>query len=137
MKEFNLDKEPKIISGFTAPTDYFENLPAEVLRKLPASDPKVISIFARKTTWIYSFAAIFIIAILIPLYNLLNTSTIELDNATMENYLAAHENISNDDIAELLDVEDLQKIKIHSDIENNTIEDELSTNSNLEEYLIN
>lgn len=137
MKEFNLDKEPKIKSGFTAPADYFKNLPAEVLRKLPASDHKVISIFARKATWIYAVAAVFIMALSIPLYNLLNPSTAELDKATMENYLAAHENISNDDIAELLDVEDLQKIKIHSDIENNTIEDVLATNANLEEYLIN
>ena len=137
MNKFNLDKEPKIKSGFSTPANYFENLPAEVLRKLPDCNPEIISIFARKATWFYAAAAFFIVALSIPLLNSLNTSTIELDKATMENYLAADENISNDDIAELLEVEDLKKIIIHSDIEDNTIEDMLSTNSNLEEYLIN
>ena len=136
MTAFNLDKEPKIASGFKTPDGYFNHLSAKVLDRLPENEPTVIPIYARKKTWFYAAAAVLVISLSIPLANNLSKSTSGIDNATLENYIASHSEISSEDIAENLSVEDLQKIQIDSDIEDKAIEDLLSTNSNLEEYMI-
>ena len=53
MKTFKLDNEPKIKTGFTVPENYFEDFSAKMILKLPENEPKIISIFERKKTWIY------------------------------------------------------------------------------------
>jgi len=136
MTAFNLDKEPKITSGFKTPDDYFDHLSAKVLGRLHENEPQVIPIYARKKTWIYSAAAVLVISLLIPLANNFSKPTPEIDSAMLENYIASHSEISSEDIAENLSVEDIRKIQIDSDIEDKAIEDLLSTNSNLEEYMI-
>ena len=136
MTAFNLDKEPRTASGFKTPDGYFDDLSAKVFERLRENEPKAIPIYARKKTWIYAAAAVLVISLSIPLANNFSKSTSELDNDTLENYIASHSEISSEDIAENLSVEDIQKIKIDSDIEDKAIEDLLSTNSNLEEYMI-
>jgi len=107
------------------------------MQQLPESNQKVISILSEKKTWNVPIAAVFVISLSIPIFNALKTPSTELDKNTLENYLTNHAEISDDDLVELLDEEDIQKIKLDYDIEDKTIEDMLSTNSNLEEYIIN
>jgi hypothetical protein len=134
MKEFKLDNEPKIITGFTTPDAYFETFASKVIARMPDEQHKVIPLFSRKKTWIIAAAAVFIIALTVPVLNIYNSRIAAPDTAALENYLATH--ASDDEISELLEVEDLQNIKISPQIEDKVIEDLLSSDSNLEQYIV-
>jgi hypothetical protein len=137
MNEFKLENEPKIKSGFKAPENYFDDFSAKVIQQLPENEPKVISIFSRKKTWVYTVAAILIVAVSIPIYTAIVTQQNALDKTTIENYLTSQDAISDDELANLLDEDDIKKMKLNFNIEDKAIEDLLSTHSNLEEYIIN
>lgn len=136
MNEFKLNNIPKIESGFKVPEHYFDEFSSKVMRQLPASEPKVISIFTKRKSWLFAVAAILVISLTIPIVSKFNNQYNQLDNATLENYLSNHASISSDDLAELLNEEDIQKMKLDYKIEDKAVEDILSTNSNLEEYII-
>lgn len=137
MKTFKLDNEPKIETGFTVPEHYFEDFSAKMMQQLPKNEPKVISIFARKKTWMYAAAAIMVLALSLPIYNNYFSHSSEIDETTLENYITYHSTVSDADLVNLLDEQDIQKISIDLDIEDITIENELSQNKNLEQYLLN
>ena len=137
MNDFELNKEPKIESGFKIPDHYFDTFSDKVIQQLPENTQKVIPIFSKTRIWTIAIAAVFVISLSIPIFNAFKTSETELDKETLENYLSSHAEISNDDIVELLDEEDIQKMILDYSIEDKTIEDILSTNSDLEEYIIN
>lgn len=137
MNEFDINKKPESGSGFKTPEGYFDDFSSKMLQKIAAEETKVVPIFSKPTRWIYAAAAVLLVSLSVPVYNRLSVAPAELDAATLENYLATRNTISEADFAELLDENDIQQIKIDSDIESKTIEDLLSTNANLEEYLIN
>jgi hypothetical protein len=137
MKTFKLENEQKIESGFKTPENYFDTFSARVMQQLPEEDPKVISLFSKRKTWIYVAAAILVLALTIPVYNNFNGHSSEIDDATLENYISYHSTVSDADLVNLLDEKDIQKISINLDIEDKTIENELSINGNLEQYLLN
>lgn len=137
MNDFKLNNELKIESGFKIPDYYFENFSKKIAQKLTEEEPKVISIFERRKVWIYAAVAIIVISLSIPIINTLNSSSSDLDKTILEDYLTNHATITDDDLVELLDDQDIQKIKIDCKIEDKAIEDILSSNSNLEEYIIN
>lgn len=136
MKAFKLDNEPKIPNGFKVPDAYFDDFQSKVTQRLAEKEVPVISLFARRKAWTLTIAAIFIIALSISLINVMTTSTSEIDKTTLENYLATNATISNDDIVELLNEDDINKIKIDLKIEDQTLEDILTTNSNIEDYIV-
>jgi hypothetical protein len=45
MKQFDLDNDPKIDSGFRIPENYFEQFEAKIMSQLPEREVKVISLF--------------------------------------------------------------------------------------------
>ncbi len=137
MKTFKLENEPKITTGFSVPENYFEDFSAKMMQKLPVNEPKVISIFARRKTWMYSAAAIIVLALTIPVYNNFYNHSSEIDDVTLENYISYHSTVSDADLVNLLDESDIQKISIDMNIEDKTIENELSDNKNLEYYILN
>ncbi|MBF2709295.1 hypothetical protein [Flavobacterium soyangense] len=137
MKTFKLENEPKIKTGFTTPENYFEDFSAKMMQQLPKKEPKIISLFARKKTWLYTAAAIVIMALTIPVYNYFYSNSAEIDDVTLENYITYHSTVSDEDIVNLLDEKDIQKMNIDFNIEEKTIENELSTNKNLEQYILN
>jgi hypothetical protein len=136
MNEFKLNNVPKIEPGFKVPEHYFDDFSSKVMQQLPVSDPKVISIFAKRKTWVFAVAAILVISLSIPIASKFKNQYNQLDNATLENYLSNHASISSDDLAELLNEEDIQKMRLEYKFEDKAVEDILSTNSNLEEYII-
>ncbi len=136
MKDFKLDNEPKITSGFTMPEDYFDTFSNKVLAKLPKQEPKVVSIFSTRKYWYFAAAAVLILMLSIPLYNNYQTQQEEIDSATLENYIAYQSNISEEQIVDLLEQEDLDKIKLDFNIDDTAIEEALYSNSNLEQYII-
>ena len=137
MKTFKLDKEPKIETGFTVPENYFENFSAKMMQQLPENEPKIISIFARKKTWMYVAAAIMVLALSLPIYFNYFSHSSEIDEATLENYISYHSTVSDTDLVNLLDEQDIQKMSVDLDLEDVIIENELSENNNLEQYLLN
>ena len=136
MKVFKLKNEPKIATGYKVPDAYFEDFQSKVDHRLNKNETPVISLFAQRKILILAIAAIFIIALSISLINVMNTSSSEIDKTTLENYLANNATISNDDIVELLNEDDINKIKIDLKIEDQTLEDILTANSNIEDYIV-
>ncbi|HTG65355.1 MAG TPA: hypothetical protein VL859_03160 [Flavobacterium sp.] len=137
MKEFKLNTIPKIESGFKTPDElYFEKFSANLLEKLPQNEPKTISLFQRKKTIIMMVAAVFVLALLIP--SVINNSSRsnEIDSATLENYLSYQANMNQYDLINALDEEDIDNIGTDIVLEDQTIEDILISNNNLENYII-
>jgi hypothetical protein len=136
MKTFKLDNQTKITSGFKVPDAYFDDLQNKIDQRLQENETPTISLFAKRKTWFFAAAAIFIMALSIPLLNVMFTSSTEIDKDTLEMYLNNQTNLSNDDIVELLNEEEIQKIKIDLKIEDQELEDILTTNCNMEEYIV-
>lgn len=136
MKDFKLDNETKITSGFTTPDGYFNTFSEKVLSQLPAQEPKIISIFNSRKIGYYAAAAVLILMLSVPLYTKYSNSQQEVDAATLENYIAYQSTISQDEIVDLLEQEDLDKMKLELNLDDSDIEDVLKSNSNLEEYII-
>ena len=136
MKPFKLDNEPKITPGFTMPEGYFDALTEKVLHQLPKEEPKVISIFSRRKTWYYAAAAVVVMLLSVPIYTNYATSSEEVDAVALEDYINNHTTISDDEIADLLDKEDLEKMKLELNLEDEAVEDILLNNTDLEQYII-
>ncbi len=135
MKAFKLENEPKIESGFKTPDHYFDHFSAKVLEQLPENEPKVISIFQKRKTVIMMVAALLILALMIPIYTSISTNSKELDETTLENYLAYQSNLNQYDLISELETEDITKMQPVSTPEDKVIEDILTTNSDVEQLL--
>ncbi len=136
MKEFRLDNEPKITSGFKTPEGYFDDLSEKINANIPNSEPKVISIFQKRKTWMYGIAAVLAISLSIVFYQQ-SQSTETLDADFLENYIARNTTVSEYDLLELLEKEDIEKIQIDLDIQDDILEETMINNTNLEHYIIN
>ncbi|MBX9887919.1 MAG: hypothetical protein K2Y30_08310 [Flavobacteriaceae bacterium] len=141
MKEFKLDNSPKIQSGFKAPDDYFETFAQNLMQKLPQEETKVVSISQRRNIVTLLVAAVVAIALIIPIINTPAPLSKEIDGVTLENYLSYQSNINQFDLIDALDEDDINSIKTNvalddNSLGNNTIEDILVTNGNLEQLLL-
>ena len=136
MKEFRLDNEPKITSGFKTPEGYFDDLSEKINANLPKNEPKVISIFQKRKTWFYGIAAVLAISLSVVFYQQ-SQSTETLDADFLENYIARNTTVSEYDLLELLEKEDIEKIQIDLDIQDDILEETMINNTNLEHYIIN
>lgn len=136
MKSFKLDNEPKITSGFTMPEGYFDSFTDKVLTRIPKEEPKVISFFSRRKTWYYAAAAVIVMLLSVPIYNNFTTQSEEVDAVALEDYVTNHVTISDEEIANLLDQEDLEKMKLELNLGEEAMEDILINNSDLEQYII-
>ena len=137
MKLLNLQKETKIETGFKVPENYFEDFSSRVFPKLTEKKPKSISLFTKRKKWIYAVAAIFILGMLLPIYTYLKNPYSDLNHSAVENYIVFNSTLTDSDLAYLLDENDIEKLNISLNIDDKTIENELSNNSDLEQYLLN
>lgn len=131
MKAFKLENKTKTKPGFKIPENYFENFSENVMRNLPNNEPRVISIVHNRKRILIVAAAILIIALMLPVfYTSINNK--ELDSATLENYLSYQTSITQYDLINALESEDIDNIKKTVVLEDKTIEDILATNPDLE-----
>ena len=137
MKVFKLSDEPIIKSGFTTPDDYFENFSEKISAKLPLKKTQIPSIFNNRKNWYYSVAAILLFLLSIPVYTNYKLDQEELELETLENFIAYHSAISEDEIIDSMEKEDLKKINIGLNVDDKIIENALQSNANLEDYIIN
>lgn len=131
MKKFRLDEHPKIETGFKVPEHYFEELPAKVMRRLENEAP-VISLQPRRS-WIWSAAAILILALALPLLNKLRPFDSKVDSVAIENYLVTQSGISSYEMAELLSSEELSQLQDYQ-LDDMQIEETLSQ-QDVEHYI--
>lgn len=136
MKPFKLDNEPKISSGFTLPDGYFESFSDKISTQLSKEDPKVIPIFRRKKTWYYAAAAVIVIMLSFPVYTNYFSTSEEVDAVALEDYITNQTTISEEEIANLLDQEDLEKMKLELNLGDAEVEDILLNNNDLEQYIL-
>lgn len=134
MKAFKLENEPKIKTGFKTPEHYFDGFSAKFLHQINETEIKVIPLYKRKKNIIFLVAAVLIIGLMIPIVSNYNTSS-ELDEATLETYLSYESNLNQYDLIRELDNVDIQKINKNVALEEETLEDILSSNPNIENLI--
>ena len=137
MKDFKLETNEKINTGFKVPENYFESFSVRVMQQLPKEEVKVISFYNRNKRWIYSAAAVLIIALTIPTIYQIQNKQQEISTNDVESYIVNHSTISDDDIVNLLEQDDIDKIKTDVSVENDAIEEVLTNNTELEQYITN
>ena len=135
MKAFKLENEPKIPSGFKTPENYFDTISAKVLQQINEEEIKVIPIYKRKKTMTLIAAAVVGIALMIPVVNNYNATSKELDEATLETYLSYQSNLNQYDLIRELDTKDIEKLNKNVALEQETLEDILSSNPNIENLI--
>ncbi|MCR4032462.1 MULTISPECIES: hypothetical protein [Flavobacterium] len=135
MKTFKLENEPKIKSGFKTPEHYFDDFSEKVLQQLNEKEVKVIPFYKRKKTLSLAAAAVIGFALLIPIVNNYKANSNELDEATLETYLSYHSNISQYDLIQTLDDSDIEKLGNDVTLEDETLEDILAANPNIEHLI--
>lgn len=137
MKEINLETNKKITTGFQIPEGYFDDFSEKILKELPQKETKTISFYARNKMLIYTAAAVLVVTLSLPLAYQLEGNHEQPSAAEIENYLTQQSPISEDEIVNLLEQEDIDQLKINSTITNEAIEEELSSATDLEKYITN
>ena len=117
MKNFNLENEPKIETGFTIPENYFNDFSEKVMQQLPSEKPKVVSLYQSNKNWFLSAAAILIVSFTIPTYYLVQNNKNEVNTSELESYILNHSTVSQDDIVDLLDENDLKEMNVDYNLE--------------------
>ncbi|MDX6184021.1 hypothetical protein SGQ44_17590 [Flavobacterium sp. Fl-77] len=135
MKTFKLENEPKIKSGFKTPEDYFDTFSTKVLEQVDKKEVKVIALNRRKKVISMFAAAVILIGLMIPIVNNYNSKSKELDAETLETYLSYQSNLNQYDLIKELDNTDIQKLGKNVALEDETIEDILSSNPNIENLI--
>ena len=140
MKEFKLDNEPKIASGFEIPDNYFENFQSAMIERLSkesiVKETKVISIFRKRKRVLFAVAAVFTMALTIPILFQSQAVNKNLDSITIENYLTEERHINTDEIINEIEPEGDILILNTKEIELQTLEDMLASNPNIENLVI-
>ncbi|MEY4011103.1 MAG: hypothetical protein RIT22_227 [Bacteroidota bacterium] len=135
MKTFKLENEPKIESGFTIPEHYFDDFSKKVLSQLPEEKSKVVPLFQRRKNLFFAVAAVVVIALLLPIYNQFSTTSEELDTTTLENHLTYQTDINPYELISELEETDINKIHPTTTLKEETVEDVLTTNPDLERLI--
>lgn len=125
-------------SGFRVPEDYLLSIEEKIIQKTVSKsrNPKIISIFSkRRLVYISSIAAAILLFFNLSIFNTA-PSFDNLKTQTVESYVI-NENISSYEIASLLTEEEInENIFIEHTIEDNTIEEYLLNNSDIETLMI-
>ena len=139
MRKIKLENTEKINSGFKIPENYFEQFEAKMMERVSKEkEVKVVSLFYKKQVWISSIAALFLLAIAIPVYfNMAKESN--LDSNTIESYLVDQQSIGTTELIKHLtdeDISELQNALAIDNVTDETIGNYLSETANLD-YLLN
>lgn len=136
MKPFKLDEIEKIETGFKVPEGYFDDFSLRVQQKIQETKPERKHYLITRYRKLISIAAILIVAMGIAFVQYTKAPIYDTSDESVENYLASNHCISNDDWAMMLDEKDLQKMEANMNLNNQEIEDILSSEENFENYII-
>ncbi|MEO8238610.1 MAG: hypothetical protein ABI576_10915 [Flavobacterium sp.] len=135
MKAFKLENEPKITTGFKTPEYYFDDFSAKVLQQIKETEVKVIPFYKRKKVISLLIAAVFVVGLMIPIINNYNNTSKEFDEASLEAYLSYQSSLNQYDLINQLDTKDIEALNKNVALEQETIEDILSSNPNIENLI--
>lgn len=135
MKTFKLENEPKMKPGFKTPDHYFDTFSIKVLQEINNKEVKVIPIYKRKKVLNLLAAAVVVVCLMIPIVNNYKATSKDLDEATLETYLSYQSNLNQYDLIRELDTKDIQKLSKNVALEDETLEDILSSNPNIENLI--
>lgn len=136
MKAFKLENEPKITTGFKTPEHYFDDFSEKILQQVnDKKEVKVIPIYKRKKVLSLLAAAVVVITLMIPIVNNYNNTSKELDEDTLETYLSYQSNLNQYDLIKELDTKDIDKLGKNVALEQEALEDILTSNPNLENLI--
>ena len=135
MKAFKLENEPKITTGFKTPDYYFDDFSTKVLQQINETEVKVIPLYKRKKVIVMLVAAVFVIGLMIPIINNYNNTSKEFDEASLETYLSYQSNLNQYDLINQLDTKDIEGLNKNVALEQETLEDILSSNPNIENLI--
>ena len=138
MKPFELKNKNKIKPGFKVPENYFEQLEAKMMEQIQVkNETKIVSIFYRKQLWMSAIAAVFLLAIAIPVYfNMANKNN--LDATTIEMYLSQQQGINITELSKHLTDEDIVELEQNlslSEKNSDATEEYLLETENLDYYI--
>lgn len=138
MKQFDLENNKEIKSGFKVPENYFEQFEAKMMAQIPVEkETKVVSLFYRKQVWISAIAAVLLLAIAIPVYfNMAKENN--LDAGTIEVYLSQQQGIGITELSKHLTDEDIAELENNlslNEVNSDAVEDYLSESENLDYYI--
>ncbi|MCA1967139.1 MAG: hypothetical protein LDL23_10890 [Flavobacterium sp.] len=138
MKQFDLENNKEIKSGFKVPENYFEQFEAKMMEQISKEkETKVVSLFYRKQVWISAIAAVLLLAIAIPVYfNMAKENN--LDAGTIEIYLSQQQGIGITELSKHLTDEDIAELENNLSINeanSDAVEDYLSESENLDYYI--
>lgn len=136
MKAFKLENEPKVSTGFKIPENYFDDFSAKILQQInEEKEVKVIPIYKRKKVLSLLAAAVVIIALMIPVINNYTNTSKDLDEDTLETYLSYQSNLNQYDLIRELDTKDIDKLGKNVALKEETLEDILASNPNIENLI--
>lgn len=136
MKAFKLENEPKRITGFKTPEHYFDDFSVRVLQQVnDKQEVKVIPIYKRKRVLSLFAAAVMVIGLMIPIVNNYTNTSKDLDEDTLETYLSYQSNLNQYDLIKELDTKDIDKLNKGVALEQETLEDILASNPNIENLI--
>ena len=136
MKAFKLENELKRTTGFKTPEHYFDDFSARVLQQVnDKQEVKVIPIYKRKRVLSLFAAAVMVIGLMIPIVNNYTNTSKDLDEDTLETYLSYQSNLNQYDLIKELDTKDIDKLNKGVALEQETLEDILASNPNIENLI--
>ena len=120
MRNFKLDENSKIQTGFSIPENYFENFDLKISGEMRKKEVKVISIFQKSKYWISAIAAILVVGLF---FTFLNKNQSE-ENIANEDFLTSQTDLSTEDLVEHLTENDIKILE-----ENLNVYDQETINS--------
>ncbi|MEY4432459.1 MAG: hypothetical protein RLZZ44_589 [Bacteroidota bacterium] len=135
MKQFKLENDPKMTTGFIVPDHYFDDFSKKLLLQLPEQKNNVIPIFQKRKNLFVAVAAALLISLALSVYNQLSVQSDELDSITLENHLTYQTDFNQYELISELDEKDLDKMESTIQLNDETIEAILTTNSDLERLI--
>lgn len=115
MKDYNLENEAKTATEFKIPEGYFDSFSEKIMTQISSKslkkDTKVFSLFDRNRKWILSIAASFVV-LFSASYYIYNSNKEQSEITEIEHYIVTNSTITDDDIAGLLNENDIQKLSV-------------------------
>ena len=125
MKDFKLDSEVRIKSGFMASEAYFESFADRLILQHPVREINVVPLYKRRPVWLTSAAA----ALVLSLSLVFTQKESAPDNDTIENYIVYQSGISSYDLIQNLNQEEISELE-------KTVLDDAISDEDVDRYLI-
>lgn len=137
METFNLNNQHTKSTGFQIPEGYFVQFSDKIQMRIAAEKKPKTTLFKLQKNTIFKIAAVFTIGFGSMYYWQTSNPYSNIDPIVLENYIYDSKSMTDNDLAEILDDNELDKLQIDLNITHQDIEKELIDNNDLEEYLLN